>query len=187
MTDFRFAPSQTIRSGARADLGRLLSTTRYGSSTSDSPALYQSSSAAPIPRTTTIAKLSKVSHKVTPVCRKMLPSRHMPTNVRTTLDGLLKMKPSIQCRRTALSHNARNVTDSSSRNARIQVCLLCRRCRYCFCDMEMRSLSPILIQLPPDLIEIGPKFRLVPAGKRCQIRLFKRKLQIRTDRRRTSA
>ena len=71
MMDFRFAPSQTISSGARADLGRLLSTTRYGSSTSESPALYQSSSAAPIPRTTTIAKLSKVSNKVTPACRKI--------------------------------------------------------------------------------------------------------------------
>lgn len=60
-------PSHTIRSGARADLGRLFNTTRYGSRTSDNLGEYHSRVAAARLNATTSRKLTTVSRSVTPI------------------------------------------------------------------------------------------------------------------------
>jgi hypothetical protein len=64
---FEVAPSHTIRRGASADFGRLFSTTRYGSSISDSFLLYQSKIAARMLSNMTSMKLINVSYKVIPI------------------------------------------------------------------------------------------------------------------------
>ena len=64
---FEVARSHTIRRGASADFGRLFSTTRYGSSISDSFLLYQSKIAARMLSNMTSMKLINVSYKVIPI------------------------------------------------------------------------------------------------------------------------
>lgn len=60
-------PSHTIIIGARADFGRLFSSTRYGSNTADIVLLLQSKMAVPTPSSTISAKLIPVSATVTAV------------------------------------------------------------------------------------------------------------------------
>ena len=85
-------PSQTMRIGARADLGRLFNITRYGSRISARLLLDQRATAPRIPTAVTKKKLTRVSRMVTPVCKKMLPSSTMEKKQRTMRDGELKIK-----------------------------------------------------------------------------------------------
>lgn len=91
----RVAPSHTMRSGARADFGRLFRTTRYGSRISESFLLNHRSTAVRILKTITRRKLTIVSYKVTPRCRKILRSATMSRKHRAILEGLLKIKESM--------------------------------------------------------------------------------------------
>ena len=71
---FALLPSQTMSIGASADLGRLLRTTRYGSSMSDSGFQNHKNRAVPILNTIMRPKLKKVSPSVIAACFNMLPS-----------------------------------------------------------------------------------------------------------------
>jgi hypothetical protein len=64
---FGVAPSQTIKSGARADFGRLLRTTRNGSVISKSFLLNHSRVAMRMLRIVTSIKLTRVSYSVIPM------------------------------------------------------------------------------------------------------------------------
>ena len=62
-------PSHTMRRGARADFGRLFSTTMYGSSISDSFGHSQRTTAIRILMAMTRRKLTRVSYRVTHIWR----------------------------------------------------------------------------------------------------------------------
>ena len=119
-------PSHTIRIGARADLGRLFSTTRYGSSISDKRSLNHSSMAARRLKRITSAKLVSVSKRVTPTWRKILRSITIPQKQRAIFDGLLKMKESMIPTFAVNSHRNKNPSRIAAREKRtIRLCFLC--------------------------------------------------------------
>lgn len=108
MMVFAPVPSHTIKSGARADLGRLLSTTRYGSKISDSFGEYHNNVEQTRLNRITRRKLTMVSNSVMPMCesRALLQSRS--AKQAATRLGLEKKKLSIQPRAALTSHKARN-------------------------------------------------------------------------------
>ncbi len=103
-------PIHTISIGARADFGRLFSITRYGSRISDALRLDHSRTAAEIPITVTIRKLTIVSNSVIPIWEKMLPSSTIFRKQEKTLDGELNIKSSTISSLVQSSHRARNNT-----------------------------------------------------------------------------
>ena len=113
----RVAPSHTMRSGARADFGRLFRTTRYGSRISESFLLNHRSTAVRILKTITRRKLTIVSYKVTPRCRKMLRSATMSRKHRAILEGLLKIKESMIWCEAVSSQTDRKTTRRRTRAA----------------------------------------------------------------------
>lgn len=88
---FMLFPSHTIIIGASADLGRLLSTIRYGSRQSERPRHNHSMMAVPSPKTIIRKKERKVSKRVTNICMNILPSLAIYINVLRILDGELKI------------------------------------------------------------------------------------------------
>ena len=126
------APSHTIRSGARADFGRLFSTTRNGSVISNSFLLNQRSVAIRILKMVTRTKLTSVSYSVIPMCRKILLSNTIPQKQRITLLGLLKIKESMIPKYAVNSHRSKNATNTKMRVKRTK--LLC-----CFCFFKKSS------------------------------------------------
>lgn len=88
-------PSHTMNKGARADLGRLFKTTRYGSSISEHLAEYHKRVADNIPIKRTSRKLATVSRRVIPVFVKNVPSFTISQKHKATRLGLLKKNASI--------------------------------------------------------------------------------------------
>ncbi len=141
------APSHTMRRGARADFGRLFRTTRYGSSTFARRGQLHSKTEIPSPARTTKAKLRRVSFKVAPMWTKRDWSCAIFTKVWKIMEGLLKIKESIQPSREKISHCARKIRKTRSLAPTTRQRSLFCRARYAFCAWEG---SCILIQLLPD-------------------------------------
>ena len=100
-------PSHTIKSGAKADLGRLFKRTKNGSKTLAAEGLAQRRRAQTRPAAVQTAKLISVSMRVTPVWRKMVLSavieiRHLRIRL-----GLLKINRSMRPKLAESSHKDR--------------------------------------------------------------------------------
>ena len=113
---FMPVPSQTMKSGARADFGRELRITRYGSETSEKPLQNHNKQAAIILIRVTRRKLTSVSVRVIPICRGRLFCVHRVRMVLTTRVGELKKKLSIIPKEEQVSHNPRKRTKTIRRN-----------------------------------------------------------------------
>ena len=150
------APSQTIRRGASADLGRLFSTTRYGSRISDSLLLNHRATATSMLMAITSRKLRIVSYSVTPRCTNILLSRSISQKQSAILEGLLKIKESMIPTLAVNSQINKKLSRISIRD--ILTIRLCRRCisRYFCCPADRLF---ICIQLLPYKIKICFEFR----------------------------
>jgi len=100
-------PSHTMNRGARADLGRLFSTTRYGSRISEHFGECHKSVAVSRLIARTSRKLAIVSSRVMLVLVKKEKSFTMPIKQSTTWLGLLKKNESTYPVRTSPSHRRR--------------------------------------------------------------------------------
>ena len=119
-------PSHTMNKGARADLGRLFSTTRYGSRISDSLEECHSKVDMSMLSKSTNRKLNRVSNSVMPMWESRALYCSCSTKQRATRLGLEKKKLSIHLRSALTSHKIRKRTNMMVRQEAISWwCLLC--------------------------------------------------------------
>ena len=106
------APNQIIISGPSAILGKLLSTTIYGSKTRRKNDDHQKITAIKIPSDVAIKKPKIVSYRVVKICLKSSPLPYSVAVVLYILDGLLNKKLSTKLKRVNNSHNKRKITST---------------------------------------------------------------------------
>ena len=111
------APARMMITGPSAILGRLLSTTRYGSLTRETNGLHHSSTAISTPAAAPSKKPHSVSSTVTRTCTSR-PSFAIAQAVPTMREGWLKMKLSIRPSRAAPSHSSRSAARTPHRQSR---------------------------------------------------------------------
>ena len=98
-----------MSNGARADFGRLFNTTRYGSNIRDRGLFSHSSTVRTRVTMMTSAKLTSVSNSVMPICPMRSPVASRFFAHRSSFEGLLKIKESIQPSEALTCHSTRNV------------------------------------------------------------------------------